>query len=86
MQMPLPWDVLDRQMPRGGPGGMGMLGFDSCITPDKLVALFFTPKYRFIYLENFVLYIWVIYGHLAISDYKNTSEITFVKCALYIWM
>ena len=31
-QMPLPWDVLDKQMPRGGPGGgMGTLGFDSCI-------------------------------------------------------
>ena len=27
-QMPLPWDVLDKQMPRGG---MGTLGFDSCI-------------------------------------------------------
>ena len=30
-QMPLPWDVLDRQMPRCGGGGMGTLGFDSCI-------------------------------------------------------
>ena len=25
MQMPLPWDVLDRQMPRGGPGGWARL-------------------------------------------------------------
>ena len=31
-QIPLPWDVLGMQMPRGGSGRMGILGFDSCIT------------------------------------------------------
>ena len=34
-QMPLPCDVVDRQMHRGGPGGgMGTLGYDSCLISD----------------------------------------------------
>ena len=37
-QMPLPWDVLDKQMPRAGPGGgMGTLGFDSCIIVQNFI-------------------------------------------------
>ena len=45
-QMPHPWDVLDKQMPRGGPGGggMGTLGFDSCIK-SSLEYNYFTLFY-----------------------------------------
>ena len=50
-QMPHIWDILDKQMPRGGPGGgwaldkqmprggpggMDTLGFDSCIMKQIL--------------------------------------------------